>query len=372
MKKILSICLFFLLSCDIYKKKVDFKISVEIIRQKIIETDAFYDWIGEKYRVYSYLRSPIYIKKLNTEDVDTLGGTGEGPGKYRFIADLKVKNNRIFVAGISKLLIYSINPPKLLKELNIVKLSGFNSPLICDVINDSTIIVSATDYTQKAKKNYDKMYPILIIDFKNEKILNKFYLTLKHPDPRVVKLLYFKTVHPRNLFYSRDTVYAYDFIRDELIIYNINKNKEKRMKINHEGFTPPPPLQLEQREIKYYALPFNPPYGIFKKGDFIILFILNKWIDKWRLHKKVYEEKRDLKPEEMKEFDIVIDYISLKDNKVLGRAIFPDSLWKKERIVYYPSKVVKEDSIFSMYFVARKNKKLKVVYFKLKENAIEK
>ena len=372
MKKILSICLFFLLSCSVYKKKVDSKISVEIIKQRIIETDAFYNWIEENYHVYSYLRSPIYIKNLNTGEVDTVGGAGEGPGEYRFIADLKVKNSKIFVAGISKFLIYSINPPKLLKELNIVKLSGFNSPLICNVIDDSTIIISTTDYTQQAKKNYDKMYPTLIVDFKNEKILSKFYLTLKHPDPKVVKLLYFKTVHPRNLFYSGDTVYAYDFIRDELIVYDINKNKEKRIKLKHKDFTPPPPLHLEQRGIKYYALPFNPPYGIFKKGNFIILFILNKWIDKWTLHKRAYEEKRSLTSEEIKKFDIIIDYISLKDNKVLGRAIFPDSLWKKGDIVYYPSRVIKEDSIFSMYFVARGNKKLKIVYFKLKENNVEK
>ena len=351
-----------------FKNLVDIK--VEVIREIHLPSFVSKIILYKNYKIYSNFRTPVYMEDINTGQIDTIGRIGEGPGEFRYVLGKKVKNDKIFItAGGHKFLIFSLKNKKIVKELNFMQTFGFIPGNIEKVIDDSILLLKSIDISEARKENLQSSFPFIIVDIKNGKIIEKFYIMLTHPDRKVRKLLLNPSSPPYTTFYLKDTFYTYDYIKDEIIIYDIKKDIKEKIKLYHKDFTLPPALKIKHMGRETYKLPFDPSKGLFKKDSFLILFVMNEWKDNWKIVKKTAERFSGFTEEEKKKFNLLIDYISLKKMKHIGTFIFPDSLWKKET-VYYPVKIEMQNDTFKGYFYSKKKKELKVIFFKLKEEKL--
>jgi|GEM_PF-2384481 len=365
--RILLILFFFVFfNCkESFKNLIDVKIEVnkEIYLPSSVSRVILY----KNYKIYSNFRTPVYMEDINTGHIDTIGKIGEGPGEFRYVLGKKVKNDKIFItAGGHKFLIFSLKNKKLIKELNFMQTFGLIPGNIEKIINDSVLLLKSVDISEAKKDNFQKSFPFIIIDIKNEKIINKFYIMLTHPNRKARKLLLNPSRPPYTIFYLNDTFYTYDYMRDEIIVYDIKRNIKEKIKLHHKDFTSPPVLKIKHMGRETYNTPFDPAKGIFKRESFVILFVCNTWKDRWKIPRNSAKEMRGFNDEEWRELDLLIDYISLREMKHIGTFIFPDSLWKKE-IVYYPVKIEMENDTFKGYFYSTERKELKVIFFKLEE-----
>jgi len=370
MKKSLIIFNILMLLFGCIKKREEINVELRVLKKIKIEINptTFRTLYNDSLFVYGYLRSPVFVKNIKNNKIDTLGSLGEGPGEFTHINDFVIKNDILFlIGGGKKFVIFSIKEFKLIKELNLIKLFNILGSRIIKIINDSLYLLQCVDLNKIKTSEFSETYPFFLIDLKNKKIICKFYAVLKYPNKRWWEILSPSFRLPKSLVFFNDSVFFYDYIRDEINFYDLNRSRKKKIKIKHKDFRVPPVLYL--KEIDKYVLPFDPSKGVFKKDSFLILFVMNEWKNAWNTVKKTAERFSGFTEEEKKEFNLLIDYISLKNMKHIGTFVFPDSLWKKE-IVYYPVKIEMENDTFKGYFYSTERKELKVIFFKLEEGKL--